>query len=66
MSLMHFSLMFHPTSLNSKKRTIDNGPNVSNITFKFEITVDDAGGGDMAKVKIIAKVHFFLKIISLS
>lgn len=36
---MHFSVMFQPMSLNSKNRTIDNGPNVSKITFKFEITV---------------------------
>lgn len=31
--------MFQPMSLNSKNRTIDNGPNVSKMTFKFEITV---------------------------
>lgn len=58
---MHFSLMFHPMSLNSKKRTIDNGLNVSNITFKFEITVADVRA--MANAKIIAKIHFFLNII---
>lgn len=58
---MHFSLIFHPTSLNSKNRTIDNGPNVSNITFKLEITVADVC--DMADIKMIAKIHFFLKII---
>lgn len=57
---MHFSLIFQPTSLNSKKRTIDSGPNVSNITFKFEITVVDV---DDTNVNMIAKIHFFLKII---
>lgn len=58
---MHFSLIFHPMSLNSKNRTIDNGLNVSNITFKFEITVADVRA--MANAKIIAKIHFFLNII---
>lgn len=36
---MHFSVIFQPMSLNSKNRTIDNGPNVSKMTFKFEMTV---------------------------
>lgn len=36
---MHFSVIFQPMSLNSKNRTIDSGPNVSKMTFKFEITV---------------------------
>lgn len=38
-SLMQFSVMFHPLSLNSKKRTMDSGLNVSNITFKLEMLV---------------------------
>lgn len=60
-SFMHFSLIFHPTSLNSKNLTIDSGLNVSNITFKLEMTVADVRA--MANVKIIAKIHFFLNII---
>lgn len=60
-SFMHFSLIFHPMSLNSKNLTIDNGLNVSNITFKLEITVADVCA--MANARIIAKIHFFLNII---
>lgn len=38
-SLIQSSVIFQPLSLNSKKRTIDNGLNVSKITFKLEMTV---------------------------
>lgn len=39
MSLMQSSVMFQPLSLNSKNLTIDNGLNVSKITFRLDITV---------------------------
>lgn len=63
-SLMHFSLIFQPMSLNSKNRTIDVGLNVSNIKFKFEIDVPCTSDTiSTFKIALIIVLHIIFKIV---